>query len=243
VSSAESDPKASFLNEILAALPPDEIGRLRPLLTRVRLANGQGLHEPGKPIGVVFFIESGFASMMAGTDDAASSIEVGLIGREGMTGLATLSGPDVVPFNRVMVQMPGAAYCMPAPALRDHAEAMPMLDLLLTRALAALMAQVSQTAACNSRHTLRQRLARWLLLAHDRADGDELPLTQEFLSVMLAVRRPGVSVTMAGLQAAGLVRHTRGRVLIGDRSALEGAACGCYSRVKAYTATLALGRP
>jgi CRP-like cAMP-binding protein len=176
-------------------------------------------------------------------DDAATNIEVGLIGRESMTGLAALWSPEMTPFNRVMMQMPGTAYRMPARALRDTVATTPVLHQLLSRALEAMMAQVTQTAACNSSHNLRQRLARWLLLAHDRVDGDELPLTQEFLSVMLAVRRPGVSVTMGALAAAGLVQHGRGRVLIRDRSALEGAACGCYSRVKAFTVTLAARRP
>ena len=239
VTSADGQLQDSFRNQILAALPPAEIGLLRPVLTRVRLANGVDLHEPGEPIRQVFFVESGFASMVAGVDDASASIEVGLIGREGMTGLAALSSPEMTPFNRVMVQMPGAAYCMPAQALRDNAEAMPVLRQLLSRAVEAMLAQVSQTAACNSKHNLSQRLARWLLLAHDRADGDELPLTQEFLAVMLAVRRPGVTITMGALQAAGLVRHSRGRVLIRDRAGLEGAACGCYGRVKAFTAALA----
>ena len=101
------------------------------------------------------------------------------------------------------------------------------------------MAQVSQTAACNSRHNLVQRLARWLLMAHDRVDGDELALTQEFLSKMLAVRRPGVTVAMHLLQATGVVSLRRGRVLICDRSGLEAASCGCYGRVKAFAEAVA----
>jgi CRP-like cAMP-binding protein len=138
----------------------------------------------------------------------------------------------------VMVQLPGAAYRMAAQALRDSADAMPALRLRLTRRQQSLAAHVSQTAACNSTHALPQRLARWLLMAHDRADGDTLALTQEFLAIMLAVRRPGVTVAMGTLQAAGLLSHSRAQVRILDRPGLEAAACECYGRVRAYDAML-----
>ncbi len=230
---------ATFHNAILNALPWDEIERLRPLLTPVHLVNGQGLHEPGERIEQVFFVEHGFASVVAQVAEAAGSVEVGLMGRETMTGLVSMFSPDATSFSRVMVQMPGAAQRMSAQALRESVATMPVLNALLLRALEAFMAQVSQTAACNSRHTLSERLARWLLMAHDRADGDELALTQEFLSMMLTVRRPGVTVAIGILQAAGLVGHRRGRVVIRDRAGLEAAACDCYARVQAFTATLA----
>lgn len=101
------------------------------------------------------------------------------------------------------------------------------------------MAQVAQTAACNSQHPLSQRLARWLLMAHDRVDGDELAMTQEFLSIMLAVRRSGVTVASGRLLATGAIRVGRGRTTVCDRPALEAAACGCYGRVKAFTESVA----
>jgi CRP-like cAMP-binding protein len=138
-----------------------------------------------------------------------------------------------------MVQLPGAALRMSAGALRDCVETMPVLRQSLFRALEALLAQISQTAACNALHSLPERLARWLLMAHDRVDGDELHLTQEFLAIMLAVRRPGVSVAIGTLQAAGLLRHQRGRILISDRAGLEAAGCDCYRRVKLFTDSLA----
>jgi CRP-like cAMP-binding protein len=230
-------------NELLSTLPPVELLQLRPLLTRVQWVNGQGLHEAGERIEQVFFVEQGLAAMMADTDGGSSSTEVGLVGREGMVGLPVLLSPAAASFHRAVVQMPGSALRMPAPALRSSLDALPVLRGLLFQALEAFMAQVAQTAACNSRHPLPQRLARWLLMAHDRSDGDDLALTQELLSAMLAVRRSGVTVAMQALQAAGVVGQRRGRVTICDRPGLEAAACGCYGRVQAFTAAAAARNP
>lgn len=235
----EVPPGEQFRNRILNALPAAEVALLRPLLSPVRLVNGQGLHESGEPIEHVYFVEHGFASVVAEVGDTSGSVEVGLIGRDSMTGLTAVFSADAITYGRVMVQMPGAGYRMSAQALRDNLEAMPTLRMLLPRALEGMIAQVSQTAACNSRHTLPERLARWLLMARDRADSDELALTQEFLSMMLTVRRSGVTVAMGTLAAAGLVGHRRGRVLITDRPGLEAAACDCYRRVQAFAAGVA----
>ena len=221
-------------NDLLSMLPPAELSHLRPVLTNVRLVNGQTLHEAGERIGQVFFVQHGFVSMVAEADGGNPGTEVGLVGREGMVGLPVLLDPRAVSFNRAMVQMPGAAHRMPAQALHD-AEALPVLRRLLSQALQVSMAQVSQTAACNSRHPLPQRLARWLLMAHDRVDGDDLAITQEFLSIMLAVRRSGVTLALQALLATGAIRTGRGRVTVHSRAALEAAACGCYGRVRAFT--------
>jgi len=229
-------------NELLSALPPVELSQLRPFLTRVPWINGQGLHEAGERIEQVFFVEQGLAAMMADTE-SGSSTEVGLVGREGLVGLPVLLSPAAASFHRAVVQMPGNALRMPAPALRSSLDALPVLRGLLFQALEAFMAQVAQTAACNSQHSLTQRLARWLLMAHDRSDGDNLALTQEFLSVMLAVRRSGVTVAMQALQAAGVVGQLRGRIIICNRPGLEAAACGCYGRVQAFTAAAAARNP
>ncbi len=228
-------------NELLSALPPAELERLRPLLTRVQLVNGQNLCEAGERIDQVFFVEEGFVSMVAETSGDDIGTEVGLIGREGMVGLPALLGPRPVSFDRAIVQMPGAAQRMTAEALRDGLDALPTLRQLLLQALEAFMAQVSQTAACNNQHSMPQRLARWLLMAHDRVDGDELPLTQEFLSKMLAVQRSGVTVALQSLRIAGVISQGRGRILICDRPGLQAAACGCYGRVKAFAEALAAG--
>jgi CRP-like cAMP-binding protein len=234
---------AFYKNELLSALPSAELSQLRPHLTRVQWVNGQGLHEAGERIEHVFFVEQGFASMVAEADGATRGTEVGLIGWESMVGFAALLSPQAVSFNRAMVQMPGAALRMPAQVLHDSLGTLPVLRRLLFQALEGAMAQVAQTAACNSQHTLPQRLARWLLMAHDRVDGDEVALTQEFLSIMLAVRRSGVTVAVQALQAAGVIAQRRGRIVICDRPGLEAAACGCYSRVQAFTAAVAARNP
>jgi len=234
---------AFYKNELLSALPSAELSQLRPHLTRVQWVNGQGLYEAGEHIDRVFFVEQGFASMVAEADGATRGTEVGLIGWEGMVGFAALLSPQAVSFNRAMVQMPGAALRMPAQVLHDSLGTLPVLSRLLFQALEGAMAQVAQTAACNSQHTLPQRLARWLLMAHDRVDGDELALTQEFLSIMLAVRRSGVTVAVQALQAAGVIAQRRGRIVICDRPGLEAAACGCYDRVQAFTAAVAARNP
>ena len=229
---------ATFRNQILATLPPAELSTLRPHLLRVRMVNGQGLHEPGERIDHVYFFETGLASMVAVAQDQGIGVEVGVIGPEGMVGLTTLLDPEATSFNRAMVQMPGVAHRMPAATLRANLDATPVLRQRLLRRLDSFVALVSQTAACNSRHTVTERCARWLLLAHDRNDGDELLLTQEFLATMLAVRRSGVTIALGALRDTGLVSSGRGRITICDRPGLEAAACECYGRVRSFVATL-----
>ncbi len=230
-------------NKLLSALPPAEMSRLHPMLTRVRWVNGQGLYEAGERIAQVFFVEEGFASIVAQADGSGDGVEVGLIGREGMVGYPVLLDPEAASYNRAMVQMQGSALRMSASALCDNLDALPVLHRLLFQALEVSMAQVAQTAACNSQHRLLHRLARWLLLAHDRMDGDELALTQEILSIMLGVRRSGITIALGLLQAAAVVDRRRGRVIICDRPGLEAAACGCYGRVQAFTAAVAARTP
>ena len=227
-----------FRNTALASLPAVELALLRPHLIRTSLVNGQPIHEAGERIDQVYFFEHGFASMVAVADDGGGSVEVGLVGFDGMVGLGVLLNPSAIAFNRTMVQMPGVAYRMSTTSLLAAVEQAPNLRAMLLRALEVLMAQVAQTAACNSRHPLPQRCARWLLLAHDRVEGDELRLTQEFLSLMLAVRRSGVTVALQTLQSEGFVRSGRGRILVCDRAGLEEAACECYERVKTFAATV-----
>lgn len=230
--------KLNFANEILRALPPDEVRRLRPHLTRIRLVNGAVLYRAGDRIDDLYFVEQGFVSMVAVADGVENRVEVGLIGREGLVGAVALIAPGATSYVQAMVQMPGAAYRIPTAALVANLEQAPMLRRLMLQAFEASMAQLAQTAACNSRHTVPQRLARWLLMAHDRVEGDELPLTQEFLAIMLAVRRPGVTIAIGESQAAGLIRHSRGRIIICNRPGLEAAACVCYDRVRKFVETL-----
>ena len=220
-----------FRNCLLGALAPAALETLRPhLLGPVELAQAQTLHVRGHPVVDVFFPEAGVVSLTAGTSDG--DVEVGLTGREGLVGVAVLLDPEAIAVHQAFVQIPGAAWRVPAPALRRAVAQSPALREHLLRYVHSLMAQSGQTAACNARHTLPQRLARWLLMAHDRVEGDELALRQEAVSLMLAVRREGVSVAAGTLQANGLIRQSRGRIAVLDRPGLEAAACSCYRALR-----------
>ena len=217
-------------NRLLAALPPGDFALLAPSLRPVDLALKQVLHEPDRPIEAVHFPEAGMVSMLAVLEDGALQ-EVGLVGREGVVGLAVVLGADHSPLE-ALVQAPGPALRLPAADLRAAFERSPALRAALLRYVQALQLQVSQTAACNGRHALEERLARWLLMAHDRAEGDRFPVTQEFMAMMLGVRRAGVSVAAGILQKAGVIGYARGCVTVLDRSGLEAASCGCYRAVR-----------
>jgi CRP-like cAMP-binding protein len=217
-------------NRLLTALPPDDLAELLPQFQPVELAIRQVLHEPGKAIGSVYFVETGWVSMLAYMEDGDAA-EVGLVGREGMVGLPILLGGDSADLE-AMVQATGTALRMDAAALRQALERIPTLRTLLLRYALLHHEQVTRTAACNGRHQIEQRLARWLLMAHDRADGDQFPMTHEFLSMMLGVRRAGVTVAAGVLQKAGLIRYGGGKLQVTDRPGLEAVTCECYGVVR-----------
>ena len=221
----------SFRNELLAALAPGDIERLRPQLGRVTLVHDQVLHEQGDPIEDVFFMEAGLASLTADTLDNGA-VEVGLTGWEGLVGATVLLNPEARAVHKAFVQVPGAAWRMRAAVLRQAVEDSSTLRDRCLRYVQFLMVQTAQSAACNARHDVPERLARWLLMTHDRVDGDELPLRQDFLSLMLGVRRAGVSVAASTLQSGGLIRQSRGRITVLDRAGLEAASCDCYNVVQ-----------
>ena len=228
---AEHACKAGYRNHILAALPTTEIELLRPHLSRMTMVAGQVLHEANSPIADVFFIENGVISLTADTRDLGR-VEVGLLGREGFAGASVLLNADPWSVHRAFSQVPGEVCRMSSKALRSAVEQSESLRERCLRHVEMLMVQTSQVAACNARHNLPERLARWLLMVRDRTDSDNLPMTQEFLSVMLGVRRSGVSVAASTLQAAGLVRILRGHVLILDHDGLATAACDCYRMIQ-----------
>jgi len=217
-------------NRLLAALPPDDLARLRPRLEAVELPFRKVLHVPGKPIEAVYFPETGYVSMVAYLEDGDAA-EVGLAGYEGMVGLPVLLGADHDDIE-AMVQSPGTALRMDAQAFREELERIPGLRNLLLRYALVHHGQVARTAACNGRHHTDQRLARWLLMAHDRAQEDDFPITHEFLSMMLGVRRAGITVAAGLLQKAGFIRYNRGRIEVTDRPGLESVACECYGIVR-----------
>jgi CRP-like cAMP-binding protein len=217
-------------NRLLAALPPEDLLRFRPRLRPVALELRQILASPGERIAAVHFPESGYVSNIILLEEGGGA-EVGLIGREGMTGLPLLHGVDRSP-DRAMVQSPGRALRLDAPAFREALEESPALRRLLLLYAVGFQVQVAQTAACNAHHPTEQRLARWLLMAHDRSEGDAFPMTHDFLSLMLGVRRQGVTVAAGMLQKAGLIRYGRGQMEIADRPGLEAAACECHGSVR-----------
>ena len=223
-------------NGLLAALPPEDLARLRPGLRPVELPFDQTLFPADGAVEAVLFPESGMVSLLAALDDG-EQVEVGIVGREGLVGLPLVFG-DNRSLVEARVQLEGTALRMDAAALRDGMGESAALRLALNRYAMAFNTQVSLTAACNASHVIEQRLARWLLTAHDRADGDEFPTTHEFLSMMLGVRRPGVSLAAGVLQKAGLIRYVRGRMAITDRPGLEAASCECYHTARREFARL-----
>jgi CRP-like cAMP-binding protein len=219
-------------NRLLAALPPDDLARSWPHLESVRLEQRQVLFDAEEPIRHVYFPETAVVSVVSMLREGGV-VEVGTTGCEGMAGLAVFLGDDT-PSTRVFAQIPGTALRMDAEAFSRVAGTPGPLHRVMLRFTQAFLTQVAQTAACNAAHLVAQRCARWLLMTHDRVDGDDFPLTHEFLAVMLAVRRAGVTVAMGALQDAGLVRYRRSRVAIRDRAGLEAASCECYGVVQAH---------
>ena len=217
-------------NRLLRLLPPAELERLWPRLEPVELPMRSVLLTPGATVEHVHFLETGTVSMIAMLEDGVQ-IEVGLVGSEGMAGLPLLLGV-ATSAREVMAQLDGTALRLPAAGFRAALAEAPSLQGLLLRYVDAFHVQVAQTAACNGRHRIEQRLARWLLMTHDRVEGDRFLMTQEFMSIMLGVRRPGVTLAIGALQRAGLVRHDKGWVRVLDRFGLEAASCECYGMVQ-----------
>jgi CRP-like cAMP-binding protein len=227
-------PTSPLRNRLLAAFAPVDLEPLRPhLLGRpVHIAQDQVLHVRGEPVRDVFFPETGLVSLTVDTLDGGGSAEVAVTGREGLVGAAVLLDPEAIATHEAVVQIPGTAWRVPAQALCAAVERSPALRERLLRYVQFLMVQTGQAAACNARHSLSRRLARWLLMAHDRVDGDELALRQEAVSLMLGVRREGVNLAAHSLHDSGLIRQARGRITVIDRPGLEAATCGCYRAVR-----------
>lgn len=217
----------AFRNGLLAVLSDEDIEQLRPHLQQVRLVLEQVLHEPGEQMDHVYFPESGVVSLTADTKDNGL-VEVGMTGREGMVGASVILNPDAIAVHRAVVQVHGSATRMRTAAFGEVLDRSPAFRVRCLRYVQVLMVQSSQAAACNARHELTERLARWLLMSRDRLDGDEMPMTQEFLAQMLGVRRTGVSLIASTLQSTGAIRQSRGRITILDRELLEAEACNCY---------------
>jgi len=219
-------PHAPFDNHLLAALPREEYARLTPHLKLVQLPAGRALCEVGDHIRHLYFLKDGMASLLSITKDG-HSVEVGVIGNEGVVGLSAALGVSAAPY-RVIMQLPANALRIGADALRIEFNRGGRLQKLLLHYMHTLLAQISQSAACNRYHTTKARLCRWLLVSRDRAHTDTLQLTQEFLSQMIGAPRPRVTLVARDLQRAGLISYSRGKITILDERGLEARSCECY---------------
>lgn len=213
-------------NALLAAADPAEVERLLPHLRRTPYAQGHLFYEPGDEIDAVYFPIDGVVSMLCVTRDGA--IETATVGREGGIGLTGGFGPRVAA-HRAIAQVGGAVWCSPIAGFRRVLETAPSLRDQVARHTEAMLAQVMQSVACNTLHPVEARLARWILMCHDRTRGDFVPLTQAFLAQMLGVQRTTVSAAAQGLQSAGLIAYSRGRIVVKERPELEHASCECYA--------------
>jgi CRP-like cAMP-binding protein len=222
-------------NRLLAALAEEELDQLLPVLESVPLVDGMPIYEPNTPISEVYFPISGIVSLVS--EMREGTVEVGTVGREGMTGLPLVLHATTMP-SRAFVQVPGHAYRMRGADLLTALRRSSRIERLVYRYALALFDQAAQHAACNRLHALEERCARWLLMTHDRVDGDVLPLKQQFLAEMLGVHRPAVTIAAGALQKAGVIRYTRGKVTVLDRKALEEASCECYSIISRRAAEL-----
>ena len=221
-------PTVHYKNRILAVLPKAEIDRLRPHLSpvtlklRTELLDGHSDHA--------YFLEAGLASVVLTLADGAT-VEVGVIGVEGVVGLPILLGADNMP-GRTFIQVEGSGFRIDARLLKSEFERDGQLRSHLQKYLLANLVQSAQNAACNRLHPINERLARWILTCHDRVQSDHMPLTHEFLGQMLGAPRTTVTLAAGMLHQAGLIDYSRGHVTIKDRPGLEHVACECYRTVR-----------
>jgi len=222
-----ADSPSTIFNRLLAMLAPDEYRRLLPLLEPVPLKLKRILYKPGEVVDYVYFPGGGFASVVTVLANGGM-VEVATIGNEGIVGLSAVAVGYREP-TLTMVQMEtDVCHRMPAAAFRRELDRHGALQEIVSRFSQALMGVIMQSTACNATHTIEQRLARWLLTAHDRVGRASFPLTQEFVAMMLGAARPTVSIVAGIQQRAGLISYRRGHITILNRKMLEAASCECY---------------
>jgi CRP-like cAMP-binding protein len=224
------EPAGPAANRILQGLPPSDRARLIGAVQTVAFTLGDVVCEPGKALDYIYFPTTAVVSSLYTTEDGATT-EMFLVGNDGVVGVSSFLGGGITP-NQDVVVVAGDALRMKATALRDEFKLGGALQALLLRYTQALITQISQTAVCNRLHAVEQRLCRWLLMCRDRVEGDELEMTQEFISNMLGGRRETVTVAAGRLQDAGLIRYSRGHIAIVDRRGLEAIVCECYQVVE-----------
>jgi CRP-like cAMP-binding protein len=225
-------------NVILLSLPDEEYSMLRPHLEPAELPQYEILHEPGEKIAFAYFLNDGMTSLVALSRDGRS-VEVGIVGKEGMVGMSLMMGLRRGTFRAIM-QMSGSGLRIRSETFQEVLLYAPTLRSELSRFALMHGMQVAQLAACNRLHEVDQRLVRWLLMCQDRVDSELLPLTHEFLAQMLGTGRPSVSLAAAGLENAGLIENMRGTIRVLNRKSLEEAACECYGVIQHFNGGLGL---
>jgi CRP-like cAMP-binding protein len=218
--------RAPRVNRLLDALPSSDLRRVLAGCETVELAFADVLYIPGDRLNHVYFPTRSFISLIMPVD-ASASLEVGLVGNEGMFGIPLVLGIDVSPV-RAVVQGAGPALRMSAPAFCHELGRSQALQREIDRYVFVHLSQLAQAAACTRFHVVEARLARWLLMTQDRAHADKFRITQEFLALMLGVRRVGVTKAASSLQKRRLIHYMRGNITILDRRGLKAASCGCY---------------
>jgi CRP-like cAMP-binding protein len=216
-------------NRLLAALPDAEWQRWLKRLEPVDMPLGMVLYESGTTLSHVYFPTTSIVSLLYVMENGASA-EIAVVGNEGLVGISLFMGGGSTP-SRAVVQSAGKGLRLSSAVIKEEFNRPPVLHLLL-RYTQALITQMAQTAVCNRHHTLDQQLCRWLLLSLDRLRGNELVMTQELIANMLGVRREGVTEGALKLQKAGLIKYSRGHIMIIDRPGLEKRSCECYEVVK-----------
>jgi CRP-like cAMP-binding protein len=217
-------------NRILAALPAEEFGRIAPHLEPVRLQKDQMIYLTGDNIEYVYLPEDGLLFLLSITE-TGSTIEVAMVGKEGVVGLPVILKNKVIPYE-VGVRFPTEAFRIRAELFKEEFDKGKSLHEFVLRYLNFLITQISQSSICNRFHSLEETLSRWLLTVHDHVNTDTLQLTQQVISDALGVPRTGVTVAAGSLQRAGAIRYSRGKIVILDRSVLESNSCECYRIIR-----------
>lgn len=223
--------RAEYINRVLSSLPKAEIGRLQVNLEPVLLPQNEVLSEPGEKMLYAYFLEEGMASIVMTMKNGAT-VEVGVVGREGLVGLPALFGTKQQLPTRTFMQIGGSGFRIKSQILRAEFDRSGKLREHCGRYLQSHVVQISAAAACNRVHNIDERLARWLLLCQDRTALALLPLTHEFLAQMLGTGRATVTLAAGILQRSKLIEYRRGKVEILNRKGLEGAACECYGIIR-----------
>lgn len=213
-------------NRLLASLSRSDRAQVLAQGERVQLVPDELLHEGGKPLCHVYFPIQGYVALVTPLD-ACAGLEVALIGNEGMVGISPILDVAISPLHH-LVQGAGTALRIGIALFRQLLDGSPSLRRRLSRYVCVILHQIAQTAACTRFHVVEERLARWMLMTHDRSQSDEFHATHEFLAYMLGVRRVGITKAATALQERGLIRYRRGDIVVLDRAGLEARSCGCY---------------